>query len=86
MECLTAAVIGGVSLMGGEGKVSKAFTGVLIMGVLNTSMIMLGIDAYWQKIVTGLVFLAAVCFDGIQKNIAAGAKMKIVTEKAVPEK
>ena len=86
MECLTAAVIGGVSLMGGEGKVSKAFTGVLIMGVLNTSMIMLGIDAYWQKIVTGLVFLAAVCFDGIQKNIAAGAKMKIVTEKAVPAK
>ena len=86
MECLTAAVIGGVSLMGGEGKVSKAFTGVLIMGVLNTSMIMLGIDAYWQKIVTGLVFLAAVCFDGIQKNIAAGAKMKIVAEKAVPAK
>jgi ribose/xylose/arabinose/galactoside ABC-type transport system permease subunit len=81
MECLTAAVIGGVSLMGGEGKVSKAFAGVLIMGVLNTSMIMLGIDAYWQKIVTGLVFLAAVCFDGIQKNISAGSKMKIVAEK-----
>jgi ribose/xylose/arabinose/galactoside ABC-type transport system permease subunit len=81
MECLTAAVIGGVSLMGGEGKVIKAFAGVLIMGVLTTSMIMLGIDAYWQRIITGIVFLAAVCFDGIQKNIADNARMKIVKPK-----
>jgi ABC-type xylose transport system permease subunit len=63
--------------MGGEGKVIKAFAGVLIMGVLTTSMIMLGIDAYWQRIITGLVFLAAVCFDGIQKNISNNARMKI---------
>ncbi|MDR1954193.1 MAG: ABC transporter permease [Clostridiales Family XIII bacterium] len=77
MSCLTAAVIGGVSLMGGEGKVIKAFIGVLIIGVLTTSMIMLGIDAYAQKIVTGIVFLAAVCFDGISKQMATNAKMKI---------
>jgi ribose/xylose/arabinose/galactoside ABC-type transport system permease subunit len=85
MECLTAAVIGGVSLMGGEGKVIKAFAGVLIMGVLTTSMIMLGIDAYWQKIITGIVFLAAVCFDGIQKNIANNARTKIAPPKREAE-
>jgi len=76
MSCLTAAVIGGVSLMGGEGKVSKAFIGVLIMGVLTTSMIMIGFDAYLQKVITGVVFLFAVCFDGLNKSVSTKSKVK----------
>ena len=48
MDCLTAAVIGGVSLTGGEGKISKAVCGVLIIGVLSNGMTILNISEYYQ--------------------------------------
>jgi ribose/xylose/arabinose/galactoside ABC-type transport system permease subunit len=69
MDVLTAAVIGGVSLMGGEGKISKAFGGVLIMGILTNGLTILNVNPYLQKIIIGFVFLIAVSFDGLQKNI-----------------
>ncbi|MDR2457907.1 MAG: ABC transporter permease [Clostridiales Family XIII bacterium] len=81
MDVLTAAVIGGVSLMGGEGKVSKAFGGVLIIGILTNGLTILNIDPYTQKIIIGFVFLAAVSFDGLQKNILSKRKMKVPINK-----
>lgn len=68
MEVLTALVIGGVSLTGGEGKVLKAISGVLLMAVLMNGMTILNITEYWQMVVRGGVFLFAVCADGIQKQ------------------
>jgi ribose/xylose/arabinose/galactoside ABC-type transport system permease subunit len=81
MDVLTAAVIGGVSLLGGEGKISKAFGGVLIMGILTNGLTILNVDPYIQKIIIGFVFLAAVSFDGLQKNILIKRKVKTVKEK-----
>lgn len=66
MDCLTAAVIGGVSLAGGEGKLSKAMTGILIMGVLVNGMTIMHFSEYEQMVVKGLIFMFAVCFEGIQ--------------------
>lgn len=76
MDCLTAAVIGGVSLTGGEGKISTAVCGVLIIGVLTNGMTILNISEYYQLIIRGLIFLGAVCLDGIQKHVAGKAKVK----------
>lgn len=67
MDCLTAAVIGGVSLVGGEGKITKAMAGILIMGVLANGMTILNFGEYQQTVIKGIIFLLAVCFDGIQK-------------------
>ncbi|MDR1271885.1 MAG: ABC transporter permease [Clostridiales Family XIII bacterium] len=81
MDVLTAAVIGGVSLMGGEGKVSKAFGGVLIIGILTNGLTILNVDPYLQKIIIGFVFLVAVCFDGLQKNIFIKGDRKRISAK-----
>lgn len=70
MDCLTAAVIGGVSLTGGEGKISTAVCGVLIIGVLTNGMTILNVSEYHQLIIKGGIFLGAVCLDGIQKQLA----------------
>lgn len=76
MDCLSAAVIGGVSLTGGEGRISTAVCGVLIIGVLTNGMTILNISEYYQLVIRGGIFLGAVCLDGIQKQLAGKKKMK----------
>ena len=56
MDCLTAAVIGGVSLTGGEGKISTAVCGVLIIGVLTNGMTIMNISEYYQLVIRGCIF------------------------------
>jgi ribose/xylose/arabinose/galactoside ABC-type transport system permease subunit len=66
MDVLTAVVLGGVSVMGGKGKVSGAFLGVMIIGILNNGMSIMAINDYYQLVIKGLVFLFAVIFDSLQ--------------------
>lgn len=63
MDVITAVVLGGVSMKGGEGKLSFVVIGVLIMGILTNGMIMLNINDYVQQLVKGLVLITAVGFD-----------------------
>ena len=65
LEVITAVVLGGVSIFGGQGRLIGVFIGVLIMGVLSNGMIIMNISEYWQLIVRGLVLLAAVGVDNI---------------------
>ncbi len=63
MDVITAVVLGGVSISGGEGKLGFAIVGVLIMGVLTNGMILLNIQEYVQWVIKGLVLIAAVALD-----------------------
>lgn len=65
-DVITACVLGGISLDGGEGKLTGVLFGVLIIGVLGNGMIILSIDEYYQWIIKGLVMIAAVAMDGIK--------------------
>jgi ribose/xylose/arabinose/galactoside ABC-type transport system permease subunit len=67
-DCMTAAVLGGISFKGGEGTITGLLTGVLIIGVLNNALQLLSLGDYYQMVVKGLVLLAAVGFDTYQKN------------------
>lgn len=67
-DCMTAAVLGGVSFKGGEGTIFGLLTGVLIIGVLNNALQLLSLGDYYQMVVKGLVLLAAVGFDTWQKT------------------
>ena len=63
MDIITATVMGGISLTGGEGKIHFVIFGVLVIGILSNGMTMMGISAYWQRVVKGLVLLLAVGMD-----------------------
>jgi ribose transport system permease protein len=67
-DCLTAALLGGVSFKGGEGKVFGLITGILIIGVLNNAMQLASFPDFSQTVVKGAVLLIAVAFDVYQKN------------------
>ncbi len=74
--CMTAAILGGISFKGGEGKMWGLVTGVLILGVLSNGMQLIGLNTYAQYIVKGFVLLAAVGFDTYQKSGVSRRKLK----------
>lgn len=67
-DCLTAALLGGVSFKGGEGTIFGLITGILIIGVLNNAMQLASFPDFSQNVVKGAVLLIAVGFDVYQKN------------------
>lgn len=60
---VTAVVVGGTALTGGEGGVINTFVGVLIVTVLGNGMILLGVSPYVQQTVQGLMIIAAVALS-----------------------
>jgi ribose/xylose/arabinose/galactoside ABC-type transport system permease subunit len=71
LDVITAVILGGVSITGGEGKISGVLIGVLILGVLSNGLVLLNTNEYAQDFLKGLVLLAAVSFDRfVQKNKA----------------
>lgn len=67
-DVVTAVVLGGISVSGGEGKLSGAITGVLIMGILANGMTLLNIYEYYQMIMKCMVLLIAVFVGEYAKN------------------
>jgi ribose transport system permease protein len=63
MDVVTAVVLGGVSISGGEGKLAFVIVGVLIMGVLTNGLILMNVQEYVQWVIKGLALVAAVGLD-----------------------
>lgn len=63
MDAIGSCFIGGASAYGGSGTIPGVIIGATLMGVINLGMSIMGIDTNWQKVVKGLVLLAAVIFD-----------------------
>jgi len=68
LRVITATIIGGASLSGGEGTVLGAFLGTLFLGVLANALNLLGVDAYWQNLITGLMLILAVVSDAANER------------------
>lgn len=72
MDAIGSCFIGGASAYGGIGTVPGVIVGAVLMGVINLGMSLMGVDQNMQKVVKGLVLLAAVIFDVVSKR---GGKM-----------
>ncbi len=68
MDAIGSCFIGGASAYGGIGTVPGVIVGAILMGVINLGMNIMGVDANYQKVVKGLVLLAAVIFDIVTKK------------------
>src|SRR5471032_2534883 len=68
LDVIAACFIGGASASGGVGKVTGAVVGAFIMGVMNNGMSIMGIGIDYQQVIKGLVLLAAVLVDVLNKN------------------
>jgi ribose/xylose/arabinose/galactoside ABC-type transport system permease subunit len=70
-DAITACALGGVSLSGGKGTILAALSGVILLGLLNNSMTLLGVPPVWQPILKGVVLLAAIIADMQSKRAHA---------------
>ncbi|MFN8677131.1 MAG: ABC transporter permease [Thermomicrobiales bacterium] len=68
LPVIAASIIGGTSLIGGEGTALGAVLGAAIVGVLENGIVLLGINTYAQQVVTGAAIILAVALDIWQKR------------------
>jgi len=68
MDVITAVVLGGVSISGGEGKIPNVLLGVLIIGVISNGLILLNVHDYYQMVIKGLTLLLAVAIDKLSEK------------------
>lgn len=65
LDSIAAVVIGGTSLSGGRGSILGTVQGALIIGVLNSGLVLLNVSPFWQQIIKGFVILIAVILDRV---------------------
>ena len=63
LNAIAAVAMGGNSMNGGKGGMIQTVFGVLIIGIINNALNLMGINAYWQKVVLGIIILIAVVSD-----------------------
>jgi len=68
LQVIGAVLLGGTSLQGGEGSLVGTFLAVLVLGILNNGIILLGIDSSWQILVNGLLIILAIYLDARRRQ------------------
>lgn len=68
LSVITAAVLGGASLRGGEGTIIGGVLGVLFIALVQNAMIINGVGVFWQGIIIGSVLLLAVSLDRFKQS------------------
>ena len=68
LDAIAAAVIGGTSLMGGEGTVIGVLIGATIMGVIRNGLVLLKVSPYWQELVIGAIIVLAAILDIVRRR------------------
>lgn len=69
LDAISAVIIGGVSFLGGRGKISNALVGALMVGVLRNGLTLLNVDAFYQMIALGTILVIAVWLDTIRQRL-----------------
>ena len=67
----SAVLLGGTSFYGGVGGVGGTVIGVLLIAVLQNGLGLMGVSAFWQGVVTGIVLIVAVLLDKLQSRSAS---------------
>lgn len=65
LHCITATIIGGTSMLGGNGGVHKTVIGVILLAVLFNALTLLGVSGSMQKFVRGLVLITVIMLDAV---------------------
>src|SRR5215218_559371 len=70
LDAITAVVLGGTSLFGGRGTIIGTLIGALIIGVVRNGLVLMGVAATYQVLITGILVILAVAVDQIARKRA----------------
>lgn len=63
LTAIAAVAMGGTSMSGGRGGIAQTTLGLIIIGIINNALSLLGVSSYWQTIAMGAIIFIAVVFD-----------------------
>lgn len=63
LRVITAVILGGASLQGGQGKITGALLGTVFIGIVSNIMVLSRVSGYWQEIILGVLLIGAIWFD-----------------------
>ena len=87
LTVISAVVIGGVSLFGGEGKMAGVLLGVLLLGLVQNAINLLNVPPNYDYVVSGLVIAVAAALDVYRrKYLEAGLRRRATKPKSEPRK
>ncbi|MGO4384710.1 ABC transporter permease [Specibacter sp. RAF43] len=69
LTVLTAVLLGGVALTGGEGNMFGVIVGVLFLGFLNNGLTLLGVTTFWQNVASGIALIAAIGIAALTSGV-----------------
>lgn len=81
LRVITAAILGGASLLGGTGRVFGALLGTIFMGLVSNVLIIARVSGYWQDIVLGIILIVAVWLDLALKKQSVKSLKKVVGKR-----
>ena len=81
LRVITAVILGGASLLGGQGKIIGALLGTLFMGIVANIMILARVSGYWQQIIFGIILILAVAIDLLLQKRADRAAIALIKTK-----
>jgi rhamnose transport system permease protein len=77
LQVITAVVVGGVAIFGGSGSVVGAAFGALLLNTINSALYVLGISAFWDQAIAGMLLLGAIALDrGINLQLTAALRRR----------
>ncbi|TJX00985.1 MAG: ABC transporter permease, partial [Mesorhizobium sp.] len=68
LQAIASSVIGGTSLFGAVGSVHGPLLGAFILATINNGANLLNVNAFWQRIITGVLIIVIVYFDGLRRG------------------
>jgi len=68
LKVIAAAIVGGVAVSGGRGKLWGVFVGLLLLACISPALTHLRVEAYWEKAIQGAIILLAVVADGVRSR------------------
>jgi rhamnose transport system permease protein len=68
LEAIAAAVVGGVAVSGGRGRLWGVLAGLLLLVCIGPALTYVGVKPYWEKAIQGAIILLAVVADGIRRR------------------
>lgn len=69
LRVITAVILGGASLTGGQGKITGALLGTILIAMISNIMILSRVSGYWQEIIIGIILIGAIWLDlALQKK------------------
>jgi ribose transport system permease protein len=77
LRVITAVILGGASLLGGQGRIIGALLGTIFMGLISNVMVLARVSGYWQEIILGLILISAIWFDIVIQKAKTSQPIKI---------